>query len=73
MLLWGHYVIPQWHLTIDRIAHWDKFGRPAMVPRRGTQLDYWWIAPVKEKRLIEGRPDAAAEGRGGAHTLGGAG
>ena len=29
VLLWGHYVIPHWHINIFRVAYWDKFGRPA--------------------------------------------
>lgn len=43
VLLWGHYVIPQWYLDRHRIAHWDKFGRPAVSPRYGVGIvDTWW-------------------------------
>ena len=24
VLLWSHYVIPQWHNRVTRIAYWDK-------------------------------------------------
>ena len=41
-LQWNHFVIPQWHLDYDRIAYWDKFARPEVVPRQGVQLDTWW-------------------------------
>jgi microcin C transport system substrate-binding protein len=43
VLQWGHYVIPNWHLTYDRIAFWNKFARPAVTPAQGAQLDAWWI------------------------------
>ncbi len=53
VLLWGHYVIPNWHIRIDRIAYWDKFGQPDYIPRRGTSVNYWWIDPAKERALAE--------------------
>lgn len=43
VLLWGHYVIPQWHNRIIRVAYWDKFGHPATPPKAGIDLDTWWI------------------------------
>ncbi|MEO0035274.1 MAG: hypothetical protein RLZZ501_1297, partial [Pseudomonadota bacterium] len=42
VLLWNHYVIPQWHLGVDRVAWWDKFGRPDGVPGAGIQPMAWW-------------------------------
>ncbi|MGE5547745.1 MAG: extracellular solute-binding protein [Solirubrobacterales bacterium] len=42
VLLWNHYVIPQWHIGWDRVAFWDKFGRPSVTPMRGYQLFAWW-------------------------------
>jgi len=52
-LLWGHYVIPQFHLPVDRIAFWDKFGRPEKIPLLGeaTNLSAWWVDPAKEAAL----------------------
>ncbi|MBC7950941.1 MAG: ABC transporter substrate-binding protein [Rhodospirillaceae bacterium] len=47
VLLWNHYVIPQWHLGSDRLAYWDKFGRPATIPMKGFQLFSWWAKPAK--------------------------
>jgi microcin C transport system substrate-binding protein len=40
-LLWNHYVIPHWHLSVDRVAWWDKFGMPPPPPQ-GVQLFTWW-------------------------------
>jgi microcin C transport system substrate-binding protein len=42
ILQWGHYVIPLYHLKKDRVAMWDKFGRPAKVPVYGYRLETWW-------------------------------
>ncbi|MEK9672242.1 MAG: extracellular solute-binding protein [Rhodospirillaceae bacterium] len=50
-LQWGHYVIPNWHAPYDRIAYWDKFGRPAVTPTQGNQVMAWWIDAEKEKSL----------------------
>ncbi len=50
-LVWGHYVIPQWHSTVDRIVYWDRYGIPETVPRSGVQLDTWWIDPEKDEAI----------------------
>ncbi len=55
VLLWGHYLVPHFHVGEDRIAYWDKFGRPEVTPLRGTQLDTWWIDIDKEAELVERR------------------
>ena len=36
VLLWNHYLVPQWHIPFDRLAMWDMFGRPAKLPSRNT-------------------------------------
>ena len=43
LLRWGHYVVPNWHISYDRIAYWDRFGQPAVIPDNGIVLDAWWI------------------------------
>jgi microcin C transport system substrate-binding protein len=52
VLLWNHYVIPQWHVQIDRIAYWDKFGIPKH-PKYGADTMSWWIDPAKEAALTQ--------------------
>ena len=47
VLLWNHYVIPNWHLSVDRIAYWNKFGMPKIIPTQGVQIFAWWIDPAK--------------------------
>jgi microcin C transport system substrate-binding protein len=50
VLLWGHYVIPQWHLQSDRVAYWDKFGRPARSAKYGLGIiDTWWSKDASGK------------------------
>ena len=39
VLLWNHYVVPQWTYGKQRTARWDRFGRPekhAAIRRRGV-------------------------------------
>ena len=45
VLLWNHYVVPQWHIAYDRVAFWDKFGMPATIPMKGWQMETWWAKP----------------------------
>ena len=44
-LLWGHYVIPQFHSKEDRIAYWDTIERPQQVPSKGVNIMTWWAKP----------------------------
>ena len=53
VLLWNHYVIPQWHIRFDRIAYWDKFGKPARSPKYGNDLMSWWVDAGKAASLDE--------------------
>lgn len=43
VLLWGHYVIPHWHITAFRVAYWNRFGRPAVSPKYELGFDAWWV------------------------------
>lgn len=54
VLLWHHYVVPQWHVRYDRIAYWEKFGRPKKSPKYGVDFFSWWIDPGKERALQQG-------------------
>jgi microcin C transport system substrate-binding protein len=66
VLLWGHYVVPHWHIRTFRIAYWDKFSRPKVHPKYALGfLDTWWIDPHKEQILEERKTQtlSADEGR----------
>ncbi|RJF88442.1 ABC transporter substrate-binding protein [Oleomonas cavernae] len=52
VLSWGYYVVPHWYSAIDRIAVWDRFGRPDTQPRYATGFpDTWWFDPAKNAAL----------------------
>ena len=52
VLLWGHYMIPQWYKGAHHLVYWNKFDRPALKPRyaRGV-FDTWWIDREKDDAL----------------------
>ena len=51
LLLSGYYVIPQWHLTSQRILYWNKFGLPKITPKSGTSTNLWWFDSEKSEQL----------------------
>ncbi len=56
VLLWNHYVVPQWHLPFDRMALWDMFRRPAKLPSRNPSfLRVWWYDEGAAKRIADAR------------------
>ena len=52
VLLWGHYMIPQWYKGAHHLVYWNKFDRPALKPRyaRGV-FDTWWVDREKDDAL----------------------
>ena len=47
VLLWNHYVVPQWTYGKQRTARWDRFGRPEKLPEYGASAFptiWWWDA-----------------------------
>ena len=61
VLLWGHYVIPNWHIRVDRLLFWDKFDRPQVVPTNGTSTNFWWFDDAKAATLADARASFSAE------------
>ena len=51
VLLWNFYVVPQWHLPAERLASWQKFGRPERVPSEDPTrvVQSWWYDAGKAK------------------------
>ena len=60
VLRWGHYVIPTWHIRKQRLAWWNKFGRPEVTPKYGVDFMSWWIDPAREAELVN-RKQAPAD------------
>jgi microcin C transport system substrate-binding protein len=55
VLLWNHYVVPQWNYPKVRTARWDRFGRPAELPRYGQSgfPFIWWYDADKAARIAK--------------------
>jgi microcin C transport system substrate-binding protein len=53
VLLWNHYVVPQWNYPKVRTARWDRFGRPSELPKYGLSgfPALWWFDPDKAARI----------------------
>ena len=45
VLLWNHFVVPQWNYPKVRTARWDRFGRPSELPKYGLSgfPSLWWF------------------------------
>jgi microcin C transport system substrate-binding protein len=53
VLLWNHYVVPQWNYPKVRTARWDRFSRPSELPKYGLSgfPALWWFDPDKAARI----------------------
>jgi len=53
VLLWNHYVVPQWNYPKQRTARWDRFSRPAELPKYGLSgfPDIWWYDAEKAAKI----------------------
>ncbi len=52
VLLWNHYVVPQWTYPYQRTARWDRFGHPTLMPKYGMAAFptvWWWDAAKAAK------------------------
>ena len=48
VLLWGFYVVPQFHNETYRLVYWNKFDKPAVTPDFSPGYpDTWWVVPEK--------------------------
>ena len=43
VLLWNHYVIPQWHISAYRTLYWDIFDKPSVRPKYSLGTNTWWV------------------------------
>jgi microcin C transport system substrate-binding protein len=52
VLLWNHYVVPQWIYPYVRSARWDRFSRQDPLPKYGMDAFptlWWWDAAKATK------------------------
>lgn len=63
VLLWGYYVVPNWHIKTWRVAYWNHIGHPQTPPKYDIGINTWWIKP----EVKPAAPVAAAEEAAAAH------
>jgi len=51
VLLHNHYNIPRYFGPFHRLAYWNKFEHPEIIPSKNLTLETWWINPEKEAAL----------------------
>jgi microcin C transport system substrate-binding protein len=52
VLLWNHYVVPQFYAPNERIAYWDKYSHPQTLPSRAVGFPtVWWYDEAKAAKL----------------------
>ena len=57
VLLWNHYVVPQWSYNKLRVARWDRFSHPDPLPKYGISgfPSLWWWDADKAARVRDRR------------------
>lgn len=43
----GHYLIPNYHTSVYRVAYWKKFAHPEQAPKYDLGLYTWWATDDK--------------------------
>lgn len=51
VLQWNYFAIPQWYIKKYRVATWDKFERPDVLPTYDLGIDTWWVSKEKAQKL----------------------
>jgi microcin C transport system substrate-binding protein len=54
VLLWNYYMIPGWHSGTTRVAYWDRFSRPEILPKyHALEITSWWFDKEKDRKLAQ--------------------
>ena len=60
VLLFSHYVIPNWYSASERIAYWNRFSQPKVKPTRSIgYFQTWRFDEAKAKLVKEGGKKSA--------------
>ena len=54
VLLWNHYVVPQFYSPDIRTARWNRFSRPQTLPDYRFTTDTWWWDAGKAGAIKDG-------------------
>jgi len=64
VLLWGFYVVPNWHIKTWRVAYWNHIGHPQTPPKYDIGINTWWIKPNVQPAAPVTAAEEAAEAHG---------
>ncbi len=54
-LVWNHYVVPMWYIPYERVARWNRFGRPEKLPAFSVGFPgIWWWDETKAAKVKSG-------------------
>ncbi len=57
VLQWNEFVVPQWYSPNVRIAYWDRYGQPKVLPALTPGfLQVWWFDQTLAARLPGSSP-----------------
>ena len=52
VLLWNHFMVPQFYSDVYRTARWDRFGHPERLPEYFYGFpDVWWYDAERAQRI----------------------
>ena len=57
VLLWNYYVLPQFTDDGYKLAYWDKFGFPTVLPTESPDIFAWWIDTGKDSTVASRKPE----------------
>ncbi len=54
-LIWGYYMVPNWYIAYERVAYWNRFGKPEKTPDFDIGFpNIWWWDEAKAKKVSAG-------------------
>ncbi|KAB7742853.1 ABC transporter substrate-binding protein [Parvibaculum sedimenti] len=57
VLLWRHYVVPQWYSPFARVAYWSRLAHPKKMPDYALGFpDIWWYDASDQKASPQNAP-----------------
>jgi microcin C transport system substrate-binding protein len=57
VLLWNHYLVPQWHIPYERVAYWNRFAHPPALPPYSDGFPaIWWFDQAKAAAIAKAKP-----------------
>lgn len=60
VLLFNHFVVPNWYSASERIAYWNRFSQPETKPTRSIgYVQTWWYDAEKAKLVKTGGKKSA--------------